>query len=1153
MSLNNSTLLPEQIIHTVNCKQQKINKNEKLIKCSSCKKIHHRKCHKVYARTRYQINNWKCWSCLNATRIKCKKCKKTIARNLQPVQCTSCKKNFHKKCAKLTSNHICNWWSCHDCTGLEFPFCNLSNEEFLGTINGIDNIDETKLSLLPSFSVQTLLDKITSNICIETGEFEADTINSKYYSSNDFLARKFSKSKFSILHINIVSLQSRINELRELLAVLKQPFDIIAISETKLKTGCDITVNIDLDGYDLEKTPTETFFGGVAIYVKKSHAHSVRKELNFSDKNVAESIFIEIERKNRKNIIVGCLYRHHSELQKFNNLFLSKILKKLAKHKNKTVFLCGDFNANLLAAEEHSDTEAFYEDLACQSFQPLFLQPTRVTSHSATLIDNIFCNDLTAHTEGGNLTTSISDHFPQFAIIDNINKEHEKDIPIIRRNYKNFNTDEFENELRQVEWAKILENKTSEESVNYFFNKTNALLDEMAPYRRLKRREIRTEHSPWITRGILKSIENRDKLHKKYLKDKNDSTKAELFSKFKQIRNTLNTVIKQAKSDYYTELFEENKSNIKQTWKEIKKIVNINKKNTVFPDSIKKGHHFIHDKKEIANEFNSFFTSIGNNIDNKIPIVEKNFKDYLTNQQTNVFHLSPTTPLEISNIIISIKLSKASGPNSIQSKLLKDCIHIFSFVISMLINKSFSEGSFPDFLKLANVIPIFKKNDKNICGNYRPISLLSNVSKIYERVFHTQLYHFFDVNNLFYQRQFGFRKKHSTEHALINIVENVRNKMRNRIFTCGTFIDLEKAFDTVNHKILLEKLSYYGVKGNALYWLRDYLTNRKQCVILDESSSYLPITCGVPQGSILGPLLFTIYINDMHKAVLNSIVYHFADDTNLIYSCKNIKVLRKNMNDDLSSIYIWLCANRLSINSAKTEFILFKPPKCKIEDRFTLKLNNITIFESTKLRYLGVILDNKLSWKYHIHELAKKLSRATGVINRLKDNSVPTKALLSVYFAIFQSHLIFGLSVWGQANELYLQKIRTIQNKVLRKITNADFDTHITDIFKQANVLKLTDLFKNKIMSLMWDFDHNVLPTSLNDFFVRTNEHRYKTRTAETGLIQLNPNFRTATNKSFAYLGTKMLNEMKVNPIYNPILSKKTFTANVKKEYISNY
>ena len=259
MNVNNSSSHPlDQTVHTINCKQR-INKNEKNIKCISCKNIFHRRCHKVYSRTRYQTNNWKCWNCLSIKRINCKKCKKTIARNLHPVQCRSCQKNFHKKCARLPLNKTFNNWTCHDCTGLEFPFCKLSNEEFLGTINGIDNIDETKLNLLPSFSLQTLLDKI-SNAYIETGEFESETVNSKYYSPIDFLARKFPKSKFSILHLNIVSIQSRINELRELLAFLDFPFDLIEISETKLKTDCDIAVNIDLDGYDLEKNTNRYIF-----------------------------------------------------------------------------------------------------------------------------------------------------------------------------------------------------------------------------------------------------------------------------------------------------------------------------------------------------------------------------------------------------------------------------------------------------------------------------------------------------------------------------------------------------------------------------------------------------------------------------------------------------------------------------------------------------------------------------------------------------------------------------------------------------------------------------------------------------------------------------------------------------------------------------
>ena len=231
----------------------------------------------------------------------------------------------------------------------------------------------------------------------------------------------------------------------------------------------------------------------------------------------------------------------------------------------------------------------------------------------------------------------------------------------------------------------------------------------------------------------------------------------------------------------------------------------------------------------------------------------------------------------------------------------------------MISNMSLSEGVFPKLMKLANVCPIFKKSDKNKCENYRPISLLSNLSKIFERVMHTRLYDFLDDSNVFYELQFGFRKQYSTNHALLSIVEDIRSNLDNKTFACGVFVDLEKAFDTVNHKILLSKLNHYGIRGIANSWFSSYLCERQQQVTLNGATSpFLNISCGVPQGSILGPLLFLIYINDMHVALQNSIVHHFTDDTNLLCSHKDPKVLRKLMNDDLKFLFSWLCANRLS-------------------------------------------------------------------------------------------------------------------------------------------------------------------------------------------------------------------------------------------------
>ena len=328
-----------------------------------------------------------------------------------------------------------------------------------------------------------------------------------------------------------------------------------------------------------------------------------------------------------------------------------------------------------------------------------------------------------------------------------------------------------------------------------------------------------------------------------------------------------------------------------------------------------------------------------------------------------------------------------------------------------MINKSFIEGKFPNILKFADICPIYKKSDKYKCENYRPISLLSNLSKIFERAMHTRLYKFFEAYNLLFETQFGFRKQHSTSHAILSIIDDIKENLDNKTFTCGVFIDLEKAFDTVNHDILLKKLQHYGIRGSQNSWFQSYLSNRKQKVKFDNDfSENLGISCGVPQGSILGPLLFLIYINDMHVSVKYYKMFHFADDTYLKYSDKCERSLRKKMNHDLALLFDWLCANRLSLNVLKTEFILFKTTHMALNHRFTLKLNGKTIFASKKVKYLGLIVDENLTWGHHIFELRKKLNRANGILSRLRYSNCPASVLLCVFHSLFMSHATYGIS-----------------------------------------------------------------------------------------------------------------------------------------------
>ena len=414
---------------------------------------------------------------------------------------------------------------------------------------------------------------------------------------------------------------------------------------------------------------------------------------------------------------------------------------------------------------------------------------------------------------------------------------------------------------------------------------------------------------------------------------------------------------------------------------------------------------------------------------------------------------------------------------------------------------------------------------------------------------------FLDENNLIYDLQFGFRKKHSTNHALLSIVEKIRNNMDNGIFSCGVFVDLEKAFDTVKHSILLRKLHHYGIRGKGNDWITSYLSNRTQSVSVNGATSEMSnVTCGVPQGSILGPLLFIIYINDMHRTLSNCSVYHFADDTNLIFSHKDPSKITREVNRELEILYDWLCASRLSLNVGKTEFTIFRPPSASLTNRITLTLAGTKIFESLKVKYLGIILDSRLTWKIHIDELCKKLGRTVGMLFKIRYHC-NKKVLRSLYFSLFESHLSYGLPVWGSAKQTLIQKLFILQKKAIRAITFSDFRAHTSPIFKDITILKVHDLFQYQVSSIMWDYDHNTLPKSLNSLFTKTkNTHSYGTRFANADKLTIDRvNSHKYGDMSFRVIGANKLNELKDCDFYNEARTKQMFLNSLKNNIFDTY
>ena len=311
------------------------------------------------------------------------------------------------------------------------------------------------------------------------------------------------------------------------------------------------------------------------------------------------------------------------------------------------------------------------------------------------------------------------------------------------------------------------------------------------------------------------------------------------------------------------------------------------------------------------------------------------------------------------------------------------------------------------------------------------MSLLAVFSKIFEKVIYKRIYQFLTENDLIYDRQFGFRSKHSTNHALVSLIEEINSNLDTGQKSVGIFIDLQKAFDTVNHSILCQKLLHYGLRGKIYSLLKSFLSNRKQYVSINGyDSGELDVTCGVPQGSTLGPLLFLIYINDFRFSLDKCIASHFADDTCISYSSSKLKTIETIMNSELKRASEWLVSNRLSLNVKKSKLLIFHSKQSKIDSNMiSIKLDRSKLDPEPNVKYLGVYIDENICWDYHIHKLSKDLGRSNGIISKLR-HFVPKKSLLSVYYSIVYSKLLYGCCVWSLTTTKILDTINILQKNV---------------------------------------------------------------------------------------------------------------------------
>jgi uncharacterized surface protein with fasciclin (FAS1) repeats len=441
-----------------------------------------------------------------------------------------------------------------------------------------------------------------------------------------------------------------------------------------------------------------------------------------------------------------------------------------------------------------------------------------------------------------------------------------------------------------------------------------------------------------------------------------------------------------------------------------------------------------------------------------------------------------------------LKPKKSSGHDGITSEFIRKAKNALSIPLSILINKTIEFGHVPKILKLAKVIPIYKNKNPELYSNYRPISLLPSISKIMEKVIHKRLYHFMNNHNLLYDGQYGFRPKFSTINAITDLTANILKSLDNKKHTVGVFLDLSKAFDTINHKTLLKKLQYYGVRGIALEWFRSYLTDRMQYVCYNGIDSHMQnITCGVPQGSVLGPLLFIIYTNDLPQALVDSKCVLFADDTTIHYSSKNILDAFNHISKDLSSLTDWFRANKLSLNINKTNYIVFTMMPNGILD-YDLKIGNELIEKVDSTTFLGVKIDKNLEWYDHIQMVRNKVSSGLYALSSVK-HILPYELMRQIYFTLIHPYLNYGTLLWGSAKKMHLRKLVTLQNKSVRMVTLANYNASAAPIYTTTKSMPFDNLFKSHLANLMFQHKHNQLPPAIQHLFTANTEtHSHHTR-----------------------------------------------------------
>ena len=726
----------------------------------------------------------------------------------------------------------------------------------------------------------------------------------------------------------------------------------------------------------------------------------------------------------------------------------------------------------------------------------LITKPTRLTSDSATLIDLLITNKEEMVLDSDVIPSPIGDHE---AIIVTLNLRKPKKQPIVKtfRSLKNYSQERIcnmvMNEIPNLNGILSTDNVSSQ--VKILTNVLNKCIDECAP---IETKIISRPPKPWITDNIKEKIEVRDKLQNDIKQVHNNIDAVMLRNNFKEKKKEVKDDIDNSMKQHYRNELKNNKKNFSTSWKIVHSILtnNYHKESQIDNE----------DLTDKAEKFNEYFANVGRKtyertqieLGRNNPNEQTNEPNIVTGNHLYSFKPSPVDCDTVILVISSLKDSNAYGSDGIPLRFIKDTLYMIVFYITVIVNTSIATNVYPEPWKNPHVVPYFKSGDRDEISNYRPISLLPVLSKILEKIIANQLSAYLESNNLISNSQHGFRPKLSTQTALSTISDKIFDNMDKKKISLLLLLDLSKAFDSVNHNILLNKCETLNVDPS---WFKDYLHNRLQSVRLNNVvSSPMSVGFGVPQGSILGPILFNVYVNDLKNVLHDCFIVQYADDTQILIDdhIDNLEDLIQRAEEVLHRVKVYFQMNGLLLNEKKTQCIFLGSRQyiSRIRDDIHIDFNGEVIKPMESVKNLGVHFDKYMTFDKHIDELHKKVMGTLIYLNRLKNYFEPETRLIVVQSLVL-SLINYCFIVWGSTTNVCINRVQKLQNFAARvAIGTVRKHEHISPFLLILGWLKMKDKYTFDVCVLVFKVLRNLVPDWLYDFITADSITGITTRQA---------------------------------------------------------